>query len=173
MTLSEFQSILPTTKADRVIEVYNQLTPCFAKYSINTPLRKCHFLAQMLHETGALRYKEEIASGKAYEGRVDLGNIVKGDGVLFKGRGAIQLTGRTNYDKYGRFIGVDLLANPKLVAENYYVDVAGWFWNSKGLNSYADKDDVMIITRRINGGINGLEDRKLWLSKLKKVYGIA
>ena len=172
MTLTEFQSILPNTKAERVLDVYNQLTQCFAKYLINTPLRKCHFLAQILHETGGLRYKEEIANGKAYEGRKDLGNIVKGDGVLFKGRGAIQLTGRTNYDKYGRFIGVDLLANPKLVADNYYVDVAGWFWNSKGLNSYADKDDIMIITRRINGGINGLEDRKLWLSKLKKVYGL-
>ena len=173
MTLAEFQSILPTTKADRVIEVYNQLTPCFAKYSINTPLRKCHFLSHFLHETGALRYKEEIASGKEYEGRVDLGNIVKGDGVLFKGRGGFQLTGRANYDKYGRFLGVDLLANPKLVADKYYVDVAGWFWNSKALNVYADKDDVLTITRRINGGLNGLEDRKQWLTKLKKVYGIA
>lgn len=134
MTLSEFQSILPNTKADMVLDVYNQLTPCFAKYEINTPIRKCHFLAQMLHETGALRYREEIASGSNYEGRLDLGNIIKGDGVRFKGRGGFQLTGRANYRKYGKEIGVDLEGNPSLVATKYFVDVAGWFNSINGLN---------------------------------------
>lgn len=172
MTLSEFQSILPNTKADMVLDVYNQLTPCFAKYEINTPIRKCHFLAQMLHETGALRYREEIASGSNYEGRLDLGNIIKGDGVRFKGRGGFQLTGRANYRKYGKEIGVDLEGNPSLVATKYFVDVAGWFWDSRGLNGWADKDELETITRRVNGGLNGIDDRRSWLNKLKSVYKI-
>lgn len=172
MTLSEFQSILPNTKAETVLDVYNQLTPCFAKYEINTPIRKCHFLAQMLHESGALRYKEEIASGKNYEGRLDLGNIIKGDGVRFKGRGGFQLTGRANYRMYGKVIGVDLEGNPELVATKYFVDVAGWFWDSRNLNGWADKDELEAITRKVNGGLNGIDDRRNWLNKLKAVYKI-
>lgn len=127
MTLEQFKILLPNTKEERVIDVYHQLTPCFAKYQINTPLRKCHFLAQMLHESGSLRYSEEIASGKAYEGRLDLGNIIKGDGVRYKGRDGFMLTGRANYDLYGKILGVDLLSNPSLVATIYFIDVAGWF----------------------------------------------
>ncbi len=172
MTLSEFQSILPHTKSERVLEVYNQLTPCFAKYEINTPIRKCHFLAQMLHESGALRYSEEIASGKNYEGRLDLGNIIKGDGVRYKGRGGFQLTGRANYKAYGKAVNEDLEGNPSLVATKYFTDVAGWFWNSRNLNGWADKDDLQTIAKRVNGGLNGIDDRRTWLIKLKGIYKI-
>lgn len=172
MTLTQFQTLLPTTKADRVLSVYSQLTPCFAKYEINTPIRKCHFLAQMLHETGGLRWMEEIASGEAYEGRVDLGNTSKGDGKKFKGRGGFQLTGKANYKTYGNYLGVDLLTNPEPVSTTYAVDVAGWFWNSRNLNLLADKDDLKAITKQVNGGYNGLIDRENWLKKLKVIYSI-
>ena len=92
--------------------------------------------------------------------------------VRFKGRGGFQLTGRANYRKYGKEIGVDLEGNPSLVATKYFVDVAGWFWGSRGLNGWADKDELETITRRVNGGLNGIDDRRSWLNKLKSVYKI-
>lgn len=142
------------------------------KYEINTPLRQAHFIAQILHESGSFRYREEIASGAAYEGRKDLGNTKKGDGKRFKGRGLIQLTGRANYEAYGKSLGreSEILSNPKLVAEEdeLNVDVAGWFWDRAKLNALADKDDLKAITRRINGGYTGLADRKAFLERAKK-----
>ena len=99
-----------------------------------------------------------MASGKAYEGRGDLGNTEPGDGVRFKGRGLIQLTGRANYTSYGQAIGQDLIhgVNMNKVADDpkMAVDVACWFWSSRHLNSHADQDDLNKITRRINGGTN-------------------
>jgi putative chitinase len=138
---------------------------------ISTPLRQAHFLAQVGHESGELRYGEEIASGDAYENRRDLGNTQPGDGRRFKGRGLMQLTGRANYDKYGQAIGKDLLTNEqwKQVADdpNLAVDVACWYWETHNLNQYADQDDITTITRRINGGLNGLEDRQRLLTRAK------
>jgi len=154
------------------LEVFaGPITVVMDKYEINTPLRQAHFLAQIGHESGELRYREEIASGEAYEGRDDLGNTEEGDGPRFKGRGLIQLTGRANYLAYGQFLGRDLLAAPQLVAEdeNLCANVAGWFWLKRNLNSYADADDVNMITKRINGGLNGLEDRKRLLMLAKDV----
>ena len=147
------------------------ITLTMDKYLIDTPLRQCHFLAQIGHESGELRYREEIASGKAYEGRKDLGNDRPGDGPLFKGRGLIQLTGRANYESYGEYLGRDLLDNPSLVSEdeNLCVDVAGWYWQKRNLNKYADRDDIITITKRINGGLRGLEDRKRLLELAKDV----
>ncbi len=139
------------------------------KRAIDTPLRQAHFLAQIGHESGELRFREELASGVAYEGRQDLGNTEPGDGPLFKGRGLIQLTGRNNYTAYGRAIGKDLLDDPQVVAENpeYCVDVAGWYWERHQLNVPADRDDLEMVTRKINGGLNGLLDRRRLLEKAK------
>jgi len=141
------------------------------KYEINTPLRTAHFLAQIGHESLSFVYTQEVASGAAYEGRLDLGNTQPGDGVRFKGRGLIQLTGRDNYKKYGKFISVDLLhsGNEQLIAEKpeYALDVSLWFWNKRKLNDYADEDNLKAITRRINGGYNGLEDREHYLNRAK------
>ncbi|MDA8231191.1 MAG: hypothetical protein M0006_07625 [Magnetospirillum sp.] len=138
---------------------------------IDTPLRRAHFLAQVGHECGDLRYPEELADGTAYEGRKDLGNVEPGDGPRFKGRGLIQLTGRANYTKYGEARGRDVVTgdNPKLVASDpqLAVDVACWFWTTRGLNQWADKDDVNEITRRVNGGFNGLADREARLARAK------
>lgn len=144
------------------------------KFSINTPLRLAHFLAQIGHESGELRYTEELASGVAYEGRKDLGNCHNGDGVRFKGRGLIQLTGRANYSAFSRYIGVDYVAHPELVKEpTTAVAVSCWFWHLRQLNRYADNDDIKAITRRVNGGYNGLDSRQVYLTRAKKVFGIS
>lgn len=138
------------------------------KYKITSELRLVHFLAQLAHESGNFRYMEEIASGAAYEGRKDLGNVEKGDGIRFKGRGPIQLTGRINYRKYGQELGIDFENNPEIVAlPSVGFLVACKYWNDNNLNTFADYDDVITITRRINGGTNGLEDRKKKLSLIK------
>jgi putative chitinase len=137
---------------------------------IDTVLRQSHFLAQVGHESGELRYSEELASGDAYEGRRDLGNTLPGDGRRFKGRGLIQLTGRANYAAYGKTIGIDLTAgdNCQRVGEpDLAVDVACWFWQAHALNALADQDDVQGVTRKINGGLNGLADRQRQLERAK------
>ena len=111
---------------------------------------------------------EEIASGAAYEGRKDLGNVNKGDGVRYKGRGPIQLTGRANYRKYGQELGIDFENNPTIVAlPSVGMLVACKYWSENNLNVFADYDDVTTITRRINGGLNGFNDRKNKLSMIK------
>ena len=139
--------------------------------SRDSPLRRAHFLAQVGHESAELLYVEEIANGDAYEGRVDLGNTQPGDGRRFKGRGLIQLTGRANYRDYGATIGVDLEVNDnwKRVSTDpaLTVDVAGWFWKNNRINDLADKDDVRLVTRRVNGGLNGLADRTRQLGRAK------
>jgi putative chitinase len=137
--------------------------------SIDTSLRQAHFLAQVGHESAELRYTEEIASGAAYEGRKDLGNTQAGDGVRFKGRGLMQLTGRANYAAFGNFTEQDLLTHPQLVASDprLAIDVATWFWTKHDLNALADADDIRAITHRVNGGENGLADRKAKLARAK------
>lgn len=135
---------------------------------IDTPLRLAHFVAQVAHESGGFRYMEEIASGASYEGRADLGNTQPGDGKRYKGRGPIQLTGRANYRTFGRQIGIDLEQHPEVVAlPSFGLLVACMYWDSKGLNALADADDVVAITKRINGGTNGLADRQAYLTKAK------
>ena len=145
----------------------------FKEYAIlYNELRFAHFLAQLAHESGNFRYMEEIASGAAYEGRKDLGNTQPGDGKRFKGRGPIQLTGRANYRKYGQQLGIDFENNPAIVAiPSVGLLVACKFWSDNGLNELADKDDVVSITKRINGGTNGLADRKAKLELIKGMMG--
>ncbi|MCJ0828845.1 glycoside hydrolase [Acinetobacter sp. NIPH1876] len=135
---------------------------------LDNDLRLAHFMAQLAHESGNFRYMEEIASGAAYEGRKDLGNTEKGDGTRYKGRGPIQLTGRANYREYGRALGIDFENNPQIVAlPSIGMLVACKYWYDNRLNELADKDDINLITRRINGGVNGLSDRRNQLSKIK------
>ena len=118
------------------------------------------FLAQMAHESGNFRYDEEIASGEAYEGREDLGNTEPGDGVKYKGRGYIQLTGRANYEHYGNKLGVDLVGDPDLAKKpDIAAKVAVAYWNERVDRNAARAGDVRKVTYNINGGYNGLEDR--------------
>lgn len=132
-----------------------------------------HFMAQCGHESGSFRYMEEIASGAAYEGRKDLGNVIAGDGKRYKGRGPIQLTGRSNYRRIGRRIGLDLENNPSLVSDP---SIGMWcaleYWDENKLNAIAIKDDVKIITKFINGGLNGLDDRIARTKRMKTLMGI-
>jgi predicted chitinase/peptidoglycan hydrolase-like protein with peptidoglycan-binding domain len=161
---------------DDVRELCPGIQKTLANRNIDSPLRCAHFLAQIGHESGELRFREEIASGQAYEGRMDLGNTVSGDGRRFKGRGLIQLTGRANYTQYGRAIDreSELLQHPESVASevDLCVDVAGWYWAKRGLNALADADDLTAITKRINGGLNGLEDRRRLLTRVKSLLGV-
>ena len=161
----------------RTISRWQQpLGAVMARHGIDTPLRQAHFLAQIGHESGDLRHVEELADGSAYEGRRDLGNVAAGDGRRFKGRGLIQLTGRANYTRYGQAIGQDLLtgSNPGRVAWDPMLaaDVAGWFWAVNQVNILADADDLRGVTRRINGGFNGLADRQARLDRAKWLFGV-
>jgi len=154
---------------DRAQEMAICANRWFADYGImESGLRLAHFLAQLIHESGSFRYMEEIASGQAYEGRKDLGNVQPGDGKLFKGRGPIQITGRANYRRYGKRLGIDLERHPEIAAlPSIGLHLALEYWRVNGLNTFADHDNVLAITKSINGGTNGLDDRKAHLAKVK------
>jgi putative chitinase len=151
------------SKVDLYLEPLNK---AMAEFEINNKLRMAAFIAQIAHESGSFRYVEEIASGTAYEGRKDLGNVKPGDGARFKGRGLIQITGRANYEKCGKALGLDLINNPELLEQSINaVRSAAWFWKTNGLNELADKDQFKQITKKINGGYNGLADREAFYKK--------
>ena len=182
MTLGQIKETAcsSTINAAKFMEAINATCD---KFQINTPIRQLCFLAQVGHESGSLFFTEELASGAAYEGRKNLGNTQPGDGIRFKGRGLIQITGRANYKAVGDALAVDLIKNPTLLGgknvnkcspdqlKNAAMS-AGWFWNSRKLNDLADKiniskpvdtganlDNFVLITKKINGGTNGLHDR--------------
>jgi putative chitinase len=140
-------------------------------HGVTTPLRLAHFIAQCAHETERFEFLEELggpAYCAQYDGRRDLGNTEAGDGYRFKGRGLLQITGRYNYSLYGKALGADLVADPQLAARpDIAVATAAIFWDGHGLNPLADKDDLLDITRRINGGLNGLDDRHALLERAK------
>jgi putative chitinase len=144
------------------------IQPILIEYDVGTRLRVAHFLAQACHESDGFCTTEEYASGIAYEGREDLGNTQKGDGRRFKGRGLFQLTGRANYLTYGKAFGVDLIADPQAAAEPVMsLRIACVFWRDHGLTPLADADDLVAITKRINGGTNGIESRRTYLRAAK------
>jgi len=159
--------------AEDIAEFAEPLEREMAARLINTALRQAHFLAQIGHESGELRFSEEIADGSAYEGRTKLGNDQPGDGRRFKGRGLIQLTGRANYRSFGRAISreSEIMANPDIVARdlNLCVQAAGWFWSSRDLNRWADQNNFNEVTKGVNGGFNGLEDRRRLLKRAMAV----
>jgi len=178
LTKEQLKTIISPVKYDdvRLQQIVDALNQTFQKYAIDTNKRVCHFLAQVLHESGAFRYSAEIWGNTpaqvGYDTRVDLGNTPEkdGDGFKFRGRGWIQLTGKTNYQLLGKTFGVDFVSNPDLVAKEPYNSLAaGWFWDKRKLNTFADTDDITSITKKINGGLNGFDDRKKWLDKSKLV----
>lgn len=156
----ELRRIMSRLSERKAKEYLPLLQAAMTEFDITTYLREAAFLAQLAHESGQLKYFEEIANGSAYEGRRDLGNVQPGDGRRYKGRGPIQLTGRANYRRYGRLLGLDLEGNPKLAATPQVgFRIAGAFWKTHGLNELADRRAFTTITRRVNGGVNGLHDR--------------
>lgn len=151
-------------RIDRAQEWIEPIESAMLEFSINTPARQAAFLAQILHESGMLRYTVEIwgptTAQARYEGRKDLGNTEPGDGFKFRGRGLIQTTGRANYLATGNALGVDLIDQPERLAEpDLAARSAAWYWHQKGLNMLADVADFELITRRINGGLNGYSER--------------
>jgi predicted chitinase/murein DD-endopeptidase MepM/ murein hydrolase activator NlpD len=163
VSLAQLRKVMPNLSEAKAREYLPHLNKAMAEANINTPKRQAAFLAQLAHESGEFRYMEEIASGAAYEGRRDLGNTQPGDGKRFKGRGPIQLTGRANYTAASKALGIDLVNNPKRAADpDVGFRTAAWFWNTRNLNSYADAGNFREITRRINGGYNGLADREAY-----------
>lgn len=165
---------LSPAKAAALIESINQ---AMQEASINTPARQAAFLAQIAHETGGFQWFHELGADayfKKYDGREDLGNTEPGDGARYKGRGFIQITGRTNYTKAGEALGLDLVHEPQLAeTPSAAARVAAWFWRSHDLNGLADKEDFLTITRRINGGLTGIEDRQAYYERAKGALGVA
>ena len=142
-----------------------------------------HYKAESLMKVWPSRFTDKIVAdayannpekiaNKVYGGRMGNGNEESGDGWKYHGRGLIQLTGKENYDRCGKAIGVDLVNQPQLLVEpNYACLSAGWFWNKLGLNDLADAADYTQMTKRINGGTLGLDDRIAKITKAKEVLG--
>lgn len=171
ITLEELKQIMPYA-GNRAETYLEHLNNAMDEFDIDTPQRQAAFLAQLAHESGSLRYVKELASGEAYEGRKDLGNEFAGDGVRYKGRGLIQITGRANYRDCGNDLGVDLTHRPELLeTPELACRSAAWFWGKKRLNEIADKGDFLLLTKRINGGTNGYQDRLAYYEKAQRVLG--
>lgn len=171
ITEKQLQQILPNSGRQAGVFV-PALNAAMGKYSIVTPLRMAAFIAQIGHESGQLHYVRELGNDQ-YLAKYDTGRLAQrlgntleadGDGQKYRGRGLIQVTGRDNYAACSEALFGDsrLLNTPELLEHPVYASMsAGWFWHKAGLNSLADKGDFLTITKRINGGTNGLEDREV------------
>lgn len=162
-------------RVDRYLHYINKYLDVF---EINTPLRASHFIAQCCHETAGLKFMKE--QGKiSYFSKYDkgslakmLGNTKKGDGWKYRGRGFLMLTGRANYQSYqnSEYCKGNIMEKPELLeGQNGSVKSGMWWWFVHGLNELADKDDIVKITKKVNGGLNGIDDRKNWFGICKKV----
>ncbi|MFZ4601661.1 MAG: glycoside hydrolase family 19 protein [Caulobacterales bacterium] len=170
---ADLMKVVPNAKADLVAKLAPAFQQELPRAQINTGLRIAHFIAQMAHES-AFRYMEELGKDEyftRYDGRKDLGNTQPGDGLRYKGRGIIQLTGRNNYGIYGQKLGLDLVNNPQLASDPIVATkVATLYWTERRINQPADADDVYTVTRRINGGQNGIDDRIMKLKIAKSIW---
>ncbi len=146
----------------------------FSRYRLTTPLRIAHFLGQTCHESGGYRWLRELWGPTIaqinYEKNLRLGNTLRGDGERYLGRGIIQITGKGNYREASNRIGIDLVANPELAERpDIAVLTACDFWAAHELNALADDDDVHAVTRKINGGLNGIAERLALTAKAKAI----
>lgn len=199
ITAEGLKQLSPSIKPEVARSIADALENYRAAYGVTTPQRMAHFLGQVCHESGGFtRFVEnlnysaerlcqvwparfpnldaakpfarnpEVLAEKVYFGR--MGNVNAGDGAKFKGRGLIQLTGRANYTEAATYSGLDLVNHPELAADPASsAKIALGYWQSRGLNAFADKDDVFAITRKINGGTVGLPERRELVEKAKRV----
>lgn len=165
------------TAAARIVDGIVDSQQFIAQGGIDTPLRLCHFMAQLAHESAHFGVTREFASGAAYEGRADLGNTQPGDGKRYRGRGLIQTTGRANYKEARDDIrkidaeAPDFEAKPEELEEFPWALLSGVsYWRQRNINRHADRDDIRAVTRAINGGLNGFEDRERYLQKAKAIW---
>ncbi|MEE4332321.1 glycoside hydrolase family 19 protein [Pseudomonas alliivorans] len=177
ITAQQLLKILPN--AGQKVGVFAPaLNTAMGKYQIITRERIAAFIAQIGHESGQLRYVCELG-GSEYLSKYDTGKLAErlgntpeadGDGQFYRGRGLIQVTGRANYAECGEALGLDLIKHPELLEQPEHAAMsAAWYWGSRGLNSLADKGDFLAITKRINGGTNGLADRQALYDRALKV----
>lgn len=176
ITNLQLKKIIPYSSQANRDKYLPELLKLMPVFGINTSLRCAHFIAQLAHESGSLNYVKELASGAAYDTgnlAIKLGNTPgkDGDGQKYKGRGLIQLTGLANYKAFQKYLGAapNIITCPELLEQPHLaVMVSCWFWSTRGLNALADRDDLLSITRKINGGTNGLAERTQFLSRAKK-----
>ena len=156
---------------DKTVDKYlPYLNAALDEFHIDTLPRRAAFIAQIAHETGSLHYMSEIWGPTAAQLRYDkmarLGNMEEGDGYKYRGRGAFQLTGRANYKRYGDLLNVDLENNPEWAKDpSVAFRIAGQYWKEHHLNEMADNCLFESITRAINGGINGLPQRRAFYER--------
>lgn len=189
LTLDQLKRAMPRLKRqpDEAELYIEPLNVALNEFEINTPVRIACFLAQIGHESGELLYWEEIWGPTKQQKKYDpphglaerLGNTHVGDGRRYKGRGPIQLTGRANYRRVGEKLDVDLEDDPGLVAKpRWGFQVAGVFWSENGCNELADAtakgglEAFSNLTRRINGGLTGLDDRVKRWQLAKQVFNL-
>jgi putative chitinase len=184
LTTEQLQAIMPLLPAAKRATLFPFLTAAVNEFGIDQPARTAAFLAQLAHESAQFRFMEEIwgptAAQRRYEppGKLagDLGNTDAGDGRRFKGRGPIQITGRANYRRFGDLLGLDLVSGPEQAAlPDVAFRIAGLYWSKKGLNELADRvtaEAFREITRRINGGFNGLAERERFYETAKAVLSV-
>jgi len=184
LTAEHLQTIMPAVPRQKRDALLPFLQAALTEFNIQAPARAAAFLAQLAHESGQFRFMEEIwgptPAQRRYEPvstlAANLGNTEAGDGKRFKGRGPIQITGRANYRRFGDLLATDLVADPARAAlPELAFRIAGLFWSKKGLNELADRathDAFREITRRINGGFNGLEDRQKFYTAACAVLGV-
>lgn len=184
ITDEQLRSIMPRVPTAKRAEYFPCLRAAMTEFEIDTPAREAAFVAQLAHESGQLRFMEEIWGPTAAQRRYEppstlatkLGNTEPGDGQRFKGRGPIQITGRANYKRFGDLLDLDLVADPlRAAVPDLAFRIAGLFWSKKGLTALADlatAESFREITRRINGGFNGLADRERFYAVARTVLGV-
>jgi putative chitinase len=183
------KGIFPRAKKQDIAMFFHYFLQYYLFAGLTTPVRIAGFLAQIGHETNQFLWLSELASGRAYEGRKDLGNVKIGDGRRFKGRGYIHLTGRKNYEGFQKWILQNqkaiwgnkvlevpipnFILNPELVATHRWAILSAiFFWQRNNLNKWADAMDIEKMTRVVNGGLNGFDERKEYWETALQEFGI-
>ncbi|TXD83221.1 glycoside hydrolase family 19 protein [Subsaximicrobium wynnwilliamsii] len=204
VSTTQMKTIIPKLNWEKAEPYIPYMTSVLPNFGIDTPLRKAHFLAQLAHESGGLKYatenlnysaqalrsvfgkyfktieiaeayarKPEKIANRVYADRMNNGNEASGDGWKYRGRGLIQLTGKDNYQNFAKDHGVDCVNNPDLILDpEIALNAACWYWTKRNINRYADADDIHMVTKKVNGGNNGILDRQHWLASFKNLYKV-